>query len=147
MPEVKRWFPRNARAVPQTRTFVHVTLKQWNITVRDHMDDVLLCVSELATNAVRHGTTANERFLVKLAEADARLRVEVHDPSHRRPRPRQPGVDDPHGRGLLLVDSLADAWGVEPRWPCGKIVWAEFPVVAPAGVTRVDRQRFDAAGP
>ncbi|MFF9316587.1 ATP-binding protein [Streptomyces sp. NPDC014735] len=135
MSEMTRCFPRDARAVPQSRTFVRTTLKAWGITASDRVDDVLLCVSELATNALRHGTVANEQFLVKLTENDARLRVEVHDPSRRRPRAQQPGVDDPNGRGLLLVSSLADGWGVEPRSPRGKVVWTEFKVAVKAGVT------------
>ncbi|RZU21755.1 ATP-binding protein [Streptomyces sp. BK239] len=135
MHEVTRWFPRHARAVPQTRTFAQTTLTAWGITSPDRIDDVLLCVSELATNAVQHGTTGNEQFLVKLAEDDARLRVEVHDPSRRRPRPQQPGDNDPNGRGLLLVYTLSDEWGVDPRSPRGKVVWFEFKVAVPTGAT------------
>lgn len=135
MSEMTRWFPCDARAVPQARTFARTTLKEWGITTSDQVDDVLLCVSELATNALQHGTAANERFLVKLTENDARLRVEVHDPSRRRPSAQEPGVNAPNGRGLLLVSRLADGWGVEPRSPRGKVVWTEFKVAVEAGVT------------
>lgn len=131
MSEVTRWFPRHAVAVPETRTFVQTSLEAGGNTAPNRVDDVLLCVSELATNALRHGTAGNEQFLIKLTENETRLRVEVHDPSRRRPRLQQSATDDVTGRGLLLVNALADGWGVEPRGH-GKLVWCEFRIAAPA---------------
>jgi hypothetical protein len=54
-----------------------------------------------------------------------RLRIDVEDSSSALPRRREAGEDGVSGRGLLLVEMLADAWGVEARGG-GKAVWCEF---------------------
>lgn len=123
---VTREFRREAVAVPAARSFVRRTLDDWGIT--DRSDDMLTCVSELATNVIRYDETPDHHFLVTLSSADALLRIEVHDGSRRRPRMQSPGVDSTTGRGLLLVHALADGWGVEPRHPRGKITWTEFKI-------------------
>lgn len=83
-----------------------------------------LLVSELVTNALihtRHGA------VVTATATPARLRVEVQDfASEDLPAPYVPNADDgTHGRGLILVRSLADAWGVEAQ-SLGKVVWFEL---------------------
>ena len=55
------------------------------------------------------------------------MRVELEDPSTAVPVVRHPDPADEHGRGVLLIDELADAWGVEPRAD-GKTVWFEIDV-------------------
>jgi len=98
-----------------------------------------LLVAELAANAVQHGRVPGRDFLLTLvltkAEAGpAVLRIEVSDcRDEQLPRPANvtpPGADDEHGRGLLLIHSLATRWGVDPRHPCGKTVWAEIQLSA-----------------
>ena len=121
---VIREFPREPVAVPAAREFVRQTLTEWGMAER--RDDALMCVSELAANVVRHDETPERRFLVALSGGDGLLRVEVHDASRHRPRVQSPGVDSTTGRGLLLVNALADGWGVEPGHPRGKVVWTEF---------------------
>lgn len=123
---VSRGFSQHDASVPQARTFVHRLLSEWQML--DRADEVLLCVSELATNAAKHGTSAGGRYLVKVSADEGRLRVEVHDLSRRRPQVQNPGECDANGRGLLLVNALADEWGVEPRVPRGKVVWTEFKI-------------------
>ncbi|MFD8386180.1 ATP-binding protein [Streptomyces sp. NPDC059679] len=118
-------FPNDDRSVSQARRFVAVALDRWHITQR--RDDVLLCVSELATNALTHaGMREGDHFLVTVDHADGRLRVEVYDPSQCHPRAAQHCKLDEHGRGLFLVDHYSDKWGAEPRGRCGKAVWIEF---------------------
>jgi anti-sigma regulatory factor (Ser/Thr protein kinase) len=87
------------------------------------LEDVRLLVSELVTNAVRHAQGEVVRLVVLLR--GGRLRVEVHDPGHGF-EVRAP-VDDPvraSGWGLVLVDELADSWGVDAN--PGTNVWFEM---------------------
>ncbi|WTF99295.1 ATP-binding protein [Streptomyces sp. NBC_00012] len=82
-----------------------------------------LLLSELVTNALihtRHGA------VVTVSVAPAKLRVEVRDFVSRLPMSYVPNADDgTHGRGLFLVQSLADAWGVGAH-ALGKVVWFEL---------------------
>jgi anti-sigma regulatory factor (Ser/Thr protein kinase) len=83
-----------------------------------------LLLSELVTNALihtRHGA------VVTVTVAPAKLRVEVRDfVSEQQPEPYVPNADDgTHGRGLVLVQNLADAWGVRTQ-ALGKLVWFEL---------------------
>lgn len=134
MPQpVTQEFHREAAAVPEARSFVRRTLDTWGITERS--DDMLACVSELTTNVVRHDETLEASFLVTLSGREDLLRIEVHDASRRRPQMRMPDVDSTTGRGLLLVNELADGWGVEPRNPRGKVVWTEFKIAPQQGLT------------
>ena len=78
----------------------------------DRMRDLRLLVSELVTNAVRHAEGAVVRLIVSL-RGDV-LRVEVHDPGRGFEVKAPP--DDPlraSGWGLVLVEELADRWGVD----------------------------------
>jgi anti-sigma regulatory factor (Ser/Thr protein kinase) len=87
-------------------------------------------VAELAANAVLHGRVPGRDFRLTLTVGHGRrLRVEVTDtrgealPSSGRVPPRD---DAESGRGLLLVEALADAWGVDAGPPPRKTVWAEL---------------------
>lgn len=87
------------------------------------MDDAALLTTELAANAVRHATV--DRFYLTLhCDAD-RVRVEVADGSLEPPVVLRPDPMATSGRGLQLVDALADRWGFERR-EHGKVVWFEL---------------------
>src|SRR5690349_24829185 len=79
----------------------------------DTLHDALLLVSELATNAVRHGAAPISVQLVR-GEGGA-VRVEVHDAGTGVPAPTNPDAADAGGRGLLIVAALASRWGVTPN--------------------------------
>ncbi|MEU3299948.1 ATP-binding protein [Streptomyces sp. NPDC006678] len=87
-------------------------------------------IAELAANAALHGRVQGRDFLLALTldEAAGTLRIAVSDTRGecRPAMPREQNPDDESGRGLLLVDALADRWGTEPRPPSGKTVWAEI---------------------
>ncbi|MDF9815861.1 ATP-binding protein [Streptomyces sp. SPB162] len=148
------FFRRERRSVPAARAFVSEALQAWGAV--DRRDDVLLCVSELATNALLHGVPPGRGFRLQLTlDADGgTLRVEVHDSGGgdvRAAASRPQAGDDEGGRGLLLVAELADAWGVGRRDP-GKVVWCAFatgPVhlrpLADARRTRAHSSRTTAA--
>lgn len=88
------------------------------------LDDAVLVVDELVSNAVRHGHGPRTCRLALIDEGRG-LRIEVTDAGSGEPHLRTP--DETGGRGLLLVDKLANAWGV--RWfPRYKTAWAEIAV-------------------
>ncbi|MDQ0907418.1 serine/threonine-protein kinase RsbW [Streptomyces canus] len=123
-------YPRDRRSVAVARDLTRITLTDWGVTERS--DDVLLCVSELATNALLHGVTPNRCFRLDLVHlADGVLRVEVHDSGSGEIRIPDATPESEHGRGLLLVAALADDWGVRER-DSGKVVWCDFAIRAPA---------------
>ncbi|MFE3828861.1 ATP-binding protein [Streptomyces sp. NPDC059092] len=96
-----------------------------------------LLLSELVTNALRHGSPPGREIAVTLFRADGLFRVEVEDAGESLPSPRVPGADDECGRGLALVAALADDWGVAPRRGPGKRVWAllKVPGAGESGVS------------
>lgn len=123
----ERFYPRSRQTVRSAREFAAETLHAWGVACRH--DDVLLCVSELATNALLHGVPPGRGYRLRMLRYEGTVRVEVHDSGGGRPRiaGRQPGAEG--GRGLLLVAAVADRWGTVPRVP-GKVVWCEFAVGA-----------------
>ncbi|WP_406347101.1 ATP-binding protein [Streptomyces sp. NBC_00648] len=92
-------------------------------------DAATLGVAELAANAVAHGSASSHDSLLHVAvhpDRPATVRVEVSDAcadQHPQPHPCLPDNDAESGRGLVLVEALALAWGVASR-PYGKTVWA-----------------------
>lgn len=84
--------------------------------------DVPLLVSELATNAVLH---ARSDFTVAMACERDRARVEVYDRNSRLPMLAAVKPDAYSGRGLMLLQSLSDSWGVDAHGGDGKTIWFE----------------------
>nr|PPQ56641.1 hypothetical protein C5F59_08195 [Streptomyces sp. QL37] len=83
-----------------------------------------LLLSELVTNALIH---TRNGAVVTVTSVPTRVRVEVRDfVTGQEPAPYVPNADDgTHGRGLILVQSLADSWGVTTQ-ALGKVVWFEL---------------------
>ena len=116
----------------------HLALHQldaWGIPYASPVAErVEVLVAELAANAVTHGRVPGRDFEMRLTATHALLRVEVSDAKgERRPCPSgspagsAPPSERPEtGRGLLLVDALADRWRVLDRLPVGKTVRAEI---------------------
>ena len=84
--------------------------------------DVALLVSELATNAVLH---ARSDFRVMVCARGDRIRVEVGDRNARLPSPATVPPAAYSGRGLMIVQELSMAWGVESHADDGKTIWFE----------------------
>ncbi|MFJ6937745.1 ATP-binding protein [Streptomyces sp. NPDC101132] len=109
------------RAVGEVRRALRELLRPWGRA--DSADVAELLTTELVTNALVHTDQGAE---VTASLAASRLRVEVRDHATRHPLPLVPAADDgTHGRGLLLVEAMADAWGVSTRGR-GKVVWFEI---------------------
>lgn len=109
------------RAVSEVRRALRELLSHWDVPGRSETAELL--TSELVTNALVH---TDHDAIVTATVSPRGLRVEVRDFVGRRPKPRVPNADDgTHGRGLVLVQSLADAWGVRAHG-VGKAVWFEL---------------------
>ncbi|MER5733085.1 ATP-binding protein [Streptomyces sp. NPDC002138] len=91
----------------------------------DTADVAELLITELVTNALVHTDQGAE---VSASLTATRVRVEVRDYAARHPRTYVPTADDgTHGRGLVLVQALADSWGVDSLGGSrGKVVWFEL---------------------
>jgi anti-sigma regulatory factor (Ser/Thr protein kinase) len=121
--------PRGARLA---RHLALCQLDAWGIPHgSDTSDAVAVIVAELAANAVTHGRVPGRDFELRIGLVTGSVRVEVTD-TRTEPRPpargdvRTPRALDEGGRGLLLVDALADRWEVVDREPPpGKTVRAE----------------------
>ncbi|MFE5404403.1 ATP-binding protein [Streptomyces sp. NPDC056580] len=135
-----QFYGRDRRSVPAARRFTEWSLAYWGLAGWRRAEDVTLCVSELATNALVHGVPPGRGFLLRLRYDGTVVRAEVHDSGTGAPRiAEDAGGDEAEGgRGLLLVSSVADKWGVGLRAP-GKLVWCEF--VTPRTAPRADGQR------
>ncbi|MCK8677314.1 ATP-binding protein [Streptomyces lichenis] len=91
-------------------------------------------VAELAANAVTHGRVPGRDFRLELAVRDEVLRVEVSDARAERRPPVRPQSGPPlseSGRGLVIVEALADRWGVADGPVPRKSVWAELRLSVP----------------
>jgi anti-sigma regulatory factor (Ser/Thr protein kinase) len=110
------------RAVPEVRRALRDLLGHWGEPGSAEVAELL--TSELVTNALIH---TDDGAVVTATVAPARLRVEVRDftTGPTEPHARAASDDSTHGRGLVLVQSLADAWGVRAH-ELGKVVWFEL---------------------
>ena len=121
--------PSDASAVRLARQVTRDALAAWHLGQLE--EAAVLLVSELVTNAVRHARDTGAIGL-ELASTGTRLRVEIQDGD---PGWRQMGSladGDESGWGFLVVDSLADRWGLR-RVCAGKAVWAELDAPAELG--------------
>lgn len=142
--EVKFRLPRRRSSVPRSRALLHSALGEWGIGQAAETAELVL--SELVTNAMRVRVPRDRLVGVRIAwlPEDGRLRLEASDAGEGKPEVRTPGEDETGGRGLMLVEALADRWGFEPR-ACGigKTVWAEL--MAPDRVPERDGAEIAAA--
>ena len=119
--KARRRFAGTIFSPAAVRQFVRGVLEGWGVGV-DSRDEAVLLANELASNVVEH---APGGFTVGLQYADARVRVEVIDTGFAFSSIRQLPVDSDRGRGLVLVDRLASAWGARAA-PGGKVTWFEL---------------------
>ncbi|MFC4958457.1 SpoIIE family protein phosphatase [Streptomyces mauvecolor] len=112
-------------ALSSSRHMIRAAVRAWG--ARERSDEIELAADELITNALMHTDGGAIVTIRVLSGPERRLRVEVEDRSSALPRRREAGSSGVSGRGLMLVDRLADVWGVESRGG-GKCVWCEFVV-------------------
>ncbi|MFJ5811083.1 PAS domain S-box protein [Streptomyces sp. NPDC093093] len=114
-------------SVGEGRRFLRSTLLRWGNVDDQLCDTACLLASELLSNAVNHSCGP---VRLRLRHAGRELSVEVCDGSPVLPQARFASPDAESGRGLLLVDSLAESWGTLPTAE-GKAVWFSLPLPGP----------------
>ncbi|MCS0601799.1 SpoIIE family protein phosphatase [Streptomyces sp. LP11] len=115
--------------IAEARRHLRALLHDW--ASAEQVDSAVLLVSEMVTNVLVH-TDADALLVAEVTRGPdgRRLRVEVTDAGDDLPHKRRPGELASSGRGLMLIELLADRWGVEPRGR-GKSIW--FELQEPAG--------------
>lgn len=109
---------------------VLVQIRRWASRTLDglsdaHLGDVLLVATELVTNAYDHGD-GPVQVRMTYTPVPCRVRIEVDDSNAARPVIK-PASTRPRGRGMVIIDNLAQDWGVRGRPGTGtKTVWAEI---------------------
>ncbi|WP_406400831.1 ATP-binding protein [Streptomyces uncialis] len=115
--------PEHARAV---RRLIAGVMDTWGAGLSQDADLVTAAANELVVNAIVHGSLPGDPVAVTVELGAGALRVSVGDRSPVAPLRRHPGHDGTNGRGLEMVQSIADAWGtthtVDTDTP-GKSVW------------------------
>lgn len=89
----------------------------------ESVETARLLVCEVVTNAIRHGAGP---VRLRCSVTGRLLHVEVTDRGARLPQRRYPALLEQGGRGLYILDALADRWGVEPAAEGGKTVWFDI---------------------
>jgi serine/threonine-protein kinase RsbW len=122
--------PRSARlelraeplASSEARRATRSVLEEWQVPDAV-VEDALLVVSELVTNAVRHAGESSTIEL-EIGQSGSLLRVALSDASTASPSPRSASHVAEGGRGMAILAALSDRWGIEPHGG-GKQVWWE----------------------
>lgn len=113
--------PLDTTAPGWARTAVTAILSGWGLHQREWLDSAMVVISELVSNAVRHG---GGRLVVDLEARGDRVTVSVADGSAVVPRPREPDLSG--GLGLRIIDAFTEHWYVQSH-DGGKRVRAELP--------------------
>ncbi|MFI1422805.1 SpoIIE family protein phosphatase [Streptomyces sp. NPDC020731] len=121
----QRVTPGDPEALAETRRMIRTAVGAWGAGER--ADEIELVADEMITNVLMHTEGAAVVTLRALTGSERRVRVEVEDSSSALPRRREAGESGVSGRGMLLIETLTDVWGVEARGG-GKCVWSEFVV-------------------
>lgn len=131
-----RSFPNALREVGSARRFVAEALAG---VTQGAVEDTCLMVSELAANCVRYTSTP---FVVRVDHTPLGVRVEVADAGGGEPVLQPLQFTEPGGRGLRIVQVLADDWGVIPATgPLGKVVWFTLAISSLGGFKGSSRLR------
>ncbi|SDT82717.1 Anti-sigma regulatory factor (Ser/Thr protein kinase) [Streptomyces sp. TLI_053] len=129
--------PENrARLASEARREVRSTAARWGVA-GEALNDMTSIAGELLANVADHAGSGQPHATLSLEPAERRLHIEIADECPRGPAVTARIGDDraEEGRGLLMVDALADEWGVD-RSATGKVVWADLldvPVAEDAG--------------
>ncbi|MEU2429312.1 MULTISPECIES: ATP-binding protein [unclassified Streptomyces] len=120
-------------SVPQARHAVRDLIRRQGVPVHDDLlQGLLVIVSELVTNSVRHAALLSPQVAVEVAVGPEWIRVAVEDNHPYRPKALETDYAQTGGRGLLLVKEITREAGgtcdVEHTATGGKIIWAALPL-------------------
>lgn len=119
---VANWLMRpHPRTPGNARRLIAATLDDWGLA--EHVDVAQLLATELVTNAIRYTT----RPISLRLQRTGNLLCEVGDDDRNLPVLREPGDGDEGGRGVYLIDRIAERWGCG-HTATGKAVWFELPL-------------------
>lgn len=114
--------PRDPHSAVDARAWLEVFLGER--VPSPHAADAALVLSELATNALRHGL--GEIVVRAVLELDGTIQIAVTDSGDELPALQPVDPQRVGGLGLRIIDQLCSAWGTAP-FPGGKTVWATVP--------------------
>jgi anti-sigma regulatory factor (Ser/Thr protein kinase) len=125
--------PARDSSVPQVRRAVRALLAERGVPIGDELlHDLLLIVSELVTNAVRHAAVLSPEMAVEVVVGADRVRIGVEDNHPCRPKALETDHGRTGGRGLRLVKTITGAAGgscdADRTATGGKVVWAQLPL-------------------
>jgi two-component sensor histidine kinase len=109
---MKRSFDADVSAPRKARSYLATRLEGTPLPTGVTLDRIILTASELVTNAVQAGATNIE---ISLHVAERRIDLVVGDDAEGWPTPVKAALHDTTGRGLSIVEQLADSWDVVPR--------------------------------
>jgi DNA-binding NarL/FixJ family response regulator len=112
-------FARHPASAGRARAFARETMSSGGADDHELVETVQLLLSELVTNAIVHARSEPTVAIQLLAD---RVHIEIVDDTTADVRPRTARADEESGRGLGIVETLAQAWGTTPL-PGGKVVW------------------------
>jgi histidine kinase-like protein len=127
-------------SVPRLRHAVRDLVRRQGVVPEEILQNLLLILSELATNAVRHAALLSPEIGVEVRLQGGWLRIAVEDSHPYRPKALDADPDQEHigGRGLLLVKMITSGSGglcdVEQTGTGGKVIWAALPLPVVSGV-------------
>jgi anti-sigma regulatory factor (Ser/Thr protein kinase) len=111
--------PLDLHAPTAARHAAREMLISWGFTDQKWLQDAAVVISELVSNAVRHGGGC---LALRLSAHEDQVRVSAADGSAVIPRRRDP---DDHGRGIMIIEAFSQSWGVDSHQD-GKQVWVRL---------------------
>ena len=125
------WIRNTPASAAAVRHFLHEEVEKAGLG-REMADDAALLASELVGNSIRHAKALPAGYLnVTWLINGGGVRIQVTDGGGgQRPHVRHVSTASTTGRGLAIVEALADDWGVEEE-PTQTTVWAHLPLAVP----------------
>lgn len=124
----EKFLSRGIDAPNRARRYTDAVLLDWGLAAA--ADDMRLVVTEIVTNAVRHGRRGDVRIRLDLQGDMLTVTAQDETPYVLLPPAAAPAAGEESGRGLFLVQMLASRWGHGPVEGSGTAVWAEFDLAA-----------------